>query len=198
MRSVVTLGLILVVGACGSDDDDDSTPIQTSFTVGGTVVGLNGSQLVLRVGGSDQRILGGGAFAFYRQFEDGEDYEVTVRAHPVSPALTCTVTNGTGIVDGADVTDIVVTCANGRSAIGGTVSGLAGSGLLLQNNSIELVAVDEDGPFIIAIEVEDTTTYEVTVFTQPSHPDQTCVVAGGTGTVAGAAVTGVAVTCTTP
>jgi M6 family metalloprotease-like protein len=80
-------------------------------------------------------------------------------------------------------------------SIGGTVSGLEGSGLVLQNNAGDDLAIDSDGSFTFATPQSDGSDYAVTVMTQPSDPSQTCIVSDGSGTVDGADVITVAVTC---
>ncbi|MCU1300079.1 MAG: hypothetical protein JWQ87_363 [Candidatus Sulfotelmatobacter sp.] len=80
--------------------------------------------------------------------------------------------------------------------IAGSVSGVAGSGLVLQNNGADNVSIAQGGSFTFAIPVASGTAYQVTVLTQPSNPAQTCVVANGSGKAA-ANITGVQVTCTT-
>lgn len=77
-------------------------------------------------------------------------------------------------------------------SIGGTVSGLAGSGLVLQNNGSDDLSVAADGPFTFAAAVPDGSTYNVTVKTQPAG--QTCNVQGASGT-ATADVSTVQVSC---
>ncbi|WP_405238013.1 hypothetical protein [Lentisalinibacter orientalis] len=81
-------------------------------------------------------------------------------------------------------------------SIGGTVSGLAGSGLTLRNNGGDDLAVSANGSFAFATEIDSGDTYSVTVATQPASPDQTCTVTNGSGT-ATADVTDVAVACET-
>ncbi len=81
--------------------------------------------------------------------------------------------------------------------IGGTVSGLVGSGLVLQQNGGDDLVIDADGSFTFATPVNDGASYSVTVRTQPGAPAQTCTVANGSGIVSGANVTDVAVSCTT-
>lgn len=81
--------------------------------------------------------------------------------------------------------------------IGGTVSGLEGSGLVLQQSGGDDLAVSAGGAFTFASAVADASAYAVTVLTQPTNPAQTCTVANGSGTVAGANVDDVAVTCVT-
>lgn len=79
--------------------------------------------------------------------------------------------------------------------IGGTVTGLAGSGLVLRQSGGDDLAVDADGSFTFAVPVIDSGHYAVTVFGLPGAPPQTCSIANGNGVVAGANVTNVTVTC---
>jgi len=81
--------------------------------------------------------------------------------------------------------------------IGGTVSGLEGNGLVLQQSGGDPLPITADGSFTFATPIHDGASYAVTVSTQPGNPAQTCSVANGSGTVAGANVDDVAVTCTT-
>ena len=79
--------------------------------------------------------------------------------------------------------------------VGGTMSGLSGSGLVLQNNGGNNLSVSGNGSFTFTTAIASGTAYSVTVFSQPSNPAQTCgVTAGGSGT-ASANVTSVVVTC---
>jgi hypothetical protein len=83
-------------------------------------------------------------------------------------------------------------------SIGGTVSGLVGTGLVLQNNGVDDLAVPAySSSFTFATKLINGASYAVTVKTQPSGPAQTCTVDNGTGVVADAEATGVAVACTT-
>jgi N-acetylneuraminic acid mutarotase len=79
--------------------------------------------------------------------------------------------------------------------VGGTVSGLAGSGLVLQNNGGNNLAVSANGTFTFTAALASGTAYKVTVLSQPTNPNQTCTVSGGTGTLT-SNVTNVSVTCT--
>lgn len=84
---------------------------------------------------------------------------------------------------------------SGPLTVGGTVSGLAGTGLVLQNNAGDDLAVSANGTFTFATAGASGGAYAVTVKTAPSVPAQKCTVANGTGTIASAAITNVAVTC---
>ncbi len=84
-------------------------------------------------------------------------------------------------------------CAAASYAIGGTVSGLTGTGLVLQNNGGNNLAVNANGSFTFTTPVASGSPYNVTVLTQPSG--QACTVSGGSGTVGSAPIASVAVTC---
>lgn len=80
-------------------------------------------------------------------------------------------------------------------SIGGTVTGLAGSGLILELNNADDLAVNANGQFTGKAYPQGT-AYTVKVRKQPTQPWQTCQVSNGTGTLS-AAVTNVAIDCTT-
>jgi hypothetical protein len=77
--------------------------------------------------------------------------------------------------------------------VGGAVSGLSAAGLVLQLNGAASLAVTVNGPFVFGTGLESATAYTVAVLAQPSG--QTCTVAHGTGTMADASVTSVAISC---
>jgi hypothetical protein len=80
-------------------------------------------------------------------------------------------------------------------SIGGDVTGLLGSGLVLQNNGADDESIAADGPFTFDTQVTPNTSYTVTVATQPNSPAQSCTVANGSGSVPGGGVDNVLVTC---
>lgn len=79
--------------------------------------------------------------------------------------------------------------------VGGSVSGLAGSGLVLRQNGGDDLPIAADGDFTFATPVYDGSHYAVSIAAQPRDPAQTCSVANGNGTLAGANVANVVVTC---
>jgi N-acetylneuraminic acid mutarotase len=78
--------------------------------------------------------------------------------------------------------------------IGGMVTNLAGSGLVLQDNGGNNLSVTANGSFTFTTGVAPGGAYRVTVSTPPSSPAQTCSVANDKGT-ANANVTNIAVNC---
>ncbi|MBI3358837.1 MAG: hypothetical protein HY037_04530, partial [Nitrospirae bacterium] len=82
--------------------------------------------------------------------------------------------------------------------IGGTVAGLTGTGLVLQNNGGNNLSISANATsFTFAMAIVSGTAYNVTVVTQPTSPAQTCTVTNAAGTVADVNITNVAVACVT-
>jgi alpha-tubulin suppressor-like RCC1 family protein len=107
---------------------------------------------------------------------------------------TCSVSNGVGKVAGADVKTVSVLCVTDPTAsVGGTVSGMTGGTLTLQNNGGDDLNITSNGPFIFATLLAEGASYHVTVLTNPER--HTCSVANGSGTISGGNVTDVAVLC---
>jgi len=83
-----------------------------------------------------------------------------------------------------------------KYAVGGTVTGLVGSGLVLEDNGGDALSVTANGSFTFSSGVKNKDEYSVTVSTQPGGPAQTCTVHNGSGTIDKAAITNVIVHCT--
>ncbi|MGP8154127.1 MAG: beta-propeller fold lactonase family protein [Smithella sp.] len=79
--------------------------------------------------------------------------------------------------------------------ISGTVSGMIGSGLVLQDNGGDDQTISVNGAFAFATALTSGTAYSVTIKTHPTNPSQTCVVSNGSGTISGSPVYDVAVSC---
>jgi alpha-tubulin suppressor-like RCC1 family protein len=92
---------------------DNAPPPPPTFVVGGSLTGLApGASVVLQNNGAaNLAITADGGFNFPVQ-ASGTAYAVTVLTQPATPAQTCTVTNGTGTVGGAAVTNVAVACVN--------------------------------------------------------------------------------------
>lgn len=97
---------------------------------------------------------------------------------------------------------LVIGCASSSNkktsstfAVGGTVSRLKGTGLILQDNGGNNLPVTANGSFTFSTALATGAAYSVTVSTQPSTPSQNCIVTNGNGTVASATISNVVVTC---
>jgi 6-phosphogluconolactonase (cycloisomerase 2 family) len=167
-----------------------------AYTVSGTVSGLSGSGLVLQNNYADDlAVSASGAFSFVTKVADSGGYNVSVKTQPGSPVQTCTVNSGSGTVAGAAVTGVTVTCATNAYAISGIVSGLVGTGLVLQNNGGDFLGANADGIFSFATNVASGAGYSVSVKSQPTLPAQNCTVGNGSGAVTSANINTVTVSC---
>jgi 6-phosphogluconolactonase len=80
--------------------------------------------------------------------------------------------------------------------LGGTIAGLTGTGLVLQNNGGDNVTIQSGSTTLsFPSAMANGTTYNVTVLTQPNSPLQSCDVTNGSGTV-GATQSSIRVVCT--
>jgi uncharacterized delta-60 repeat protein len=140
--------------------DDDAPPPPPTFTVGGTVSGLVGTGLEL----DDQTFrpiaANNGAFAMLSPLATGAAYEVRVSRQPTNPVQSCTVVNGSGVMGGANVTNVQVNCAAPVVSVGldasfggtGKVAAAFGgdeSAMLLQPDG-KIVIVGGAGNFVVA------------------------------------------------
>jgi alpha-tubulin suppressor-like RCC1 family protein len=196
MRSflmVLTVAISFLLVSCGG-----STTSTTTYSIGGTVSGLSGTGLVLQDNGTDNlSVIANGTFTFATPLATGDSYKVSVLTQPSSPAQTCAVTYGaSGAVSGT-ITYVQVTCNDSNFTIGGTVSGLSGTGLVLQDNGSNNLSVSANGSFTFSSPVSRGGPFNVTVLTQPSGPAQTCGVTNGYGGDTLGNVTYVQVLCIT-
>ncbi len=201
LRSIgsVTFLALLMVGCGGGDGGSGGGGSLNTYSIGGTVTGLTGSGLVLQTNAGDvASVSKAGAFSFPNALGSGAAYTVTVKTQPSTPAQNCVVTNGSGTVGTANIATVAVSCSTGTGyTVGGTVSGLVGTGLVLRDNGRDDLAVAANGAIAFPTKIPSGATYTVTVFTQPTSPAQTCVITQGSGTVGTANITTVAVACST-
>jgi hypothetical protein len=168
-----------------------------TFRVGGLLSGLAGEGLTLSLNETwELSPEANGDLTFNTAYlTDGTAYEVVVTQQPEGPNQTCAVENGQGVIAGADITSMEIRCVTNRYTVGGTLSGLNGTGLVLKMASSEL-ALEQNGAFEFSDNlVEDGRLFEVTVAVQPVEPAQICSIENGGGMIAGSSYTGVIVDC---
>ena len=102
---MVSFSLVSCSGGGGA-----TAPVSVNRTVSGIVTGLTGTGLVLQDNsGDDLTLATNGTFTFATTVASGAAYAVTVKSQPAWQL--CLVTNGTGTIISANVTDITVACA---------------------------------------------------------------------------------------
>ena len=145
-------------------------------------------------GGDDLSRGATGAFTFATKLANGAPYSVAVKTQPAGQL--CAVTNGNGNVASANVTNVSVSCAanNVDFSIGGTITGLAGAGLKIEDTpSSALTVASGATTFTMATRRGNNYEYDVGIATQPAG--QTCVLLKSHGVVNNSDVTNIDVRC---
>jgi hypothetical protein len=88
--------------------------LSPAYTVGGTLTGLPaGDTVTLQDNGSDNLTLStNGTFTFPTALPNGHAYSVTVSGTSGGTPTTFTLTNGSGTISGANVTNVAVQCTS--------------------------------------------------------------------------------------
>lgn len=194
----LTAGLV----ACGGGT--------SSYTIGGTVFGLEYPGLVLTNNATEDvavtapgRDAAGAVktvkYQFAKQVDYGDPYSVTIKKQPEHQ--NCVLGSGTADTAGRlSVIDALISCSLLTNTVGGKISGLAADGLVLNNGGVstgEIVKDATTGAYPTAFALPKTVTYGetygVTILKQPTG--QTCTVKNGAGVMEDTAVTTIEVTC---
>jgi uncharacterized delta-60 repeat protein len=131
--------------------DDDVVNIAPTYSVGGTVSGVQGTGLVIReVRSGNDLTPGNGSFTFPYDFSDEDEYEVRIEAQPTNPTQICHVERGSGEIEGGNVTDVAVRCetpaANTQLDTGFGDGGRVTAGLPGEGRA---VALQTDGKVVV-------------------------------------------------
>lgn len=207
-KSILALCALTVaagLSACGGGT--------SSYTIGGTVTGLQYPGLVLQnnlandltvaprgpdANGNIQNV----TYSFANEVEYGEPYSVSVKTNPQHQ--TCALVSGASDTAGRLSTiNAVIACSLVVNSIGGKVTGLAADGLVLTNGSTggtfsftkDATSGKYPETFTFSVGVTYGQTYGVTVLNHPTG--QTCSVSNGAGTMGDTKVESIAVNCVT-
>jgi NHL repeat len=185
--------LPIALTACGDSPDNTAPTEPTRYQLGGSVSGLSASGLVLGNGTDTVTVTSGStSFAMPTAVPPGTAYAIGVQTQP--SGQTCSVANGSGTMPAADMLNAVVTCAANAYSLGGGVSGLTTTGLVLANGADTIAVPANATSFTLPAAVASSSSWAVTVQTQPSG--QSCSVTNGSGQMGAANVTNVSVSCT--
>lgn len=140
-------GLVCTVGnASGTITTSNITNVTltcapNTFTIGGTITGLQGSITLVNNGSETVTRTQDGAYTFPSPLANNAPYDVTVQAQPANQY--CTIANSSGVVN-STVTNINVTCNPSQVSISADANGIipvsSGSLLLTVTNSINSTA----------------------------------------------------------
>jgi len=178
-----------VTGAAGTIGGTDVTSVAvtcatlgSAITLGGSVTGLAGQGLVLRKDATATLGVAPGAasFTFPGTLAPGSTHAVTVDSPPYMPWQTCTVIAGSGTATFA-VTGVAVVCSTNQDAVGGAITGLTGTGLVLRLHARAPLVVPAGATRFACPPLPSMTDYTLAVAMQPTSPTQACkvITAGG-------------------
>jgi 6-phosphogluconolactonase (cycloisomerase 2 family) len=166
--------------------------------IGGAVIGLTGSGLVLQNNGTDTlKVAADGTFTFATALPSGSPYDVSVLTPPINPYEDCVVLNGKGVTGDSDIASIAITCTVNSSpthTIGGTVTGVSGT-LVLEDNGRDDLTITADGAFKFPMALPGGSSYSVTTKSVSGGLSQACTFTNASGVVGTSDVTNVTVTC---
>ena len=178
VRNVLIASMLAGVAGCGEEQKAPTTPPAPPpppLTVGGSVSGLAGGEVVLQLNGADDlSIKVDGKFKFPKPLGKGGTYAVTVKTSPTAPVRqTCTVGQGGGSIAGTPINNVAVTCTTNSAAVGGTVKGLSGKGLVLELKGVKEVEIAKNGNFVFPdVRLPDGSDYRVAIKATPAK--QSC------------------------
>jgi hypothetical protein len=184
LRSSVALACALSLAGCGGGSGN--------LLLSGSVFGLVKDGLVLQNNGGTPYPVPANSttFVFPDLLKNDVDFNVTIQSSPSNAV--CTVTNGKGRTGAFNITSVIVSCITNTYDLGGSISGLGASGLVLVNGADRVTVAPGASTFNMA-KVADSAPYGVTILTQPT--DRTCSVQNGVGTMGAGPVSNIQVTC---
>lgn len=114
----------------------------------------------------------------------------------LNDAHNCGAIGSPALADVLIVDDEYRAPAQATYTLGGALSGLQGSGLVLEEVATgSRLTPAANGAFVFGYRFPDASAYDVRVVNQPANPSQTCTVSDGRGTITGADVANVRVEC---
>lgn len=210
-RSAALTGIwlaALILGGCNLsiDNHDDSSSGSSAsgtqggssgtgaaqYSVGGSITGLSQSGLVLASGSNSVSVAAGAtSFTLPTLLASGATYSVSVKTNPLGQS--CVARDESGTIAQASVTSVQVTCTINTYSIGGTITGLNASGLVLVNGADTLTVAAGASTFLMPTKQPMGATYAITVQTSPTG--LSCQVIDGSGPMPAAVVSNVEVIC---
>ncbi len=202
LYSCAALACAVGLAACGGSDDGQLQ----------LVVGLSGvtkaGMTISNKGGTPVAVPPGTAFAFPGLIPVDSDYDITVVAEPPNTDLkSCVVNNGKGNTGPYSPQNITIVCRVSTFTLGGTVTGLVGDDLEVNNGAQSKKIPKNVGtapvPFNMTTpttanpklgEVAEGIPYGLTILKQPTSGH--CTIAHADGIMPAGAVNNIAITCT--
>ncbi|RUA29724.1 MAG: hypothetical protein DSY76_03115 [Bacteroidetes bacterium] len=191
--SLTIIAILFLNSGCTEEvSEDDFNNTVKSYNIGGTASNIKGDVVIKN--GSDTLTLhkNDTRFKFTKKVANGSSYNVTIKSAP--NYQTCTLTNASGKVNGADVSNVKVICVDKKYSISFKVNGLDGALSVLMNGANSM-SISHDGTYTFSKKEIHGFGYNVTINSQPSN--QECTVYKGVGTVDASNINNIEINCTT-
>jgi hypothetical protein len=194
--SSVALVCALGLSACGGNDDG-----QLQLVVGLSGVTKTGLTISNK-GEAAVEVPAGSAYVFKELVPLDSDYDIKIVTKPTNTD-SCEVLNGKGNTGSYTPTNIYVRCVVTTFALGGTVSGLTGGDLVINNGPQSITIAKGATTFTMSRpteaapklgQVPEGVPYGLTILQQPASG--TCTIANPNGIMPAAAVNNIAISCT--
>ncbi len=175
----------------------ETTPVSTTerYTLNYQVTGLTGQLVLTEISAGRATITADGSGSFPTQLVGGAAYSIGIQSQPSNQ--TCSLQNSSGFAN-ASMPAVQVTCVAKPATsftVGGTVTGFVGT-MVIRNGSHQVVVNATDGSaaaFAFSNTYGNGTNYSIQVF-EYDHL-RTCSISNGSGTVSGANITNITITC---
>jgi uncharacterized repeat protein (TIGR03803 family) len=192
IASLSALGLSACGGGSGNNSASTGGGAQ-NYSLSASIQGLNSGGLVLLVNTAQVAISSGAtSVSLASMLNSGTAYTVTVQTQPTG--ATCSVTNGSGAISTSNIANVVVNCAAATFTIGGAISGLSASGLVLLNNNGGATSIAANATqFVMEGPITYDGSYAIAVKTPPGG--ETCQISQGSGTNVTTNIDSVVISC---
>lgn len=188
--AVVTLLLVLLT-ACGGGGSDGGGGSQASVTVSASA-GTGGS-----ITPATATVIQGNTTGFTVTPDSGFDLDSVSGCGGSLSGSTYTtgaITAACTVAASFKATDV----STPTYSVGGSVTGMTGSGLVIANNTTDQLTLNAVGDFVFTEELEAGQTFDVQVVTRPANPANICSIENASGTIGSADVSNIEILCTGP
>ena len=171
----------LALTACGGGNDGD-------LFLAGNIDGLTKPGLVLENKGNGDTLTvtsGSVRFVFDKRLSNDESFDVQVKTQPTGAV--CTTHFNSGRTGAFSIDSVQVRCITNSYKLGGNITGLTGSGLVIINGADKLTVPAGATSFVMPTKVADGASYGLIIFNQPEG--QQCTMTGASTARMGSAET---------
>ncbi len=193
LKICIIIYLLFFVFSCAVEDDtpEDLSSVNESFSVGGTIVHLNGSLVIQNNGSDETTVVSSGEFKFQKAQKANDAYFVSIKTQPEKQS--CFITNGSGTISDHNISNILIDCATYVEVI---LSGLHGTvTMTMTHDSTDDLVISNNGSYTFETPLMTDTAYTISIDAQPKFGN--CLVTNGSGTIIDTHPPSIPINCST-